>query len=207
MKSFFLSILCVLLISSCSMTSRDTSQSAVSGESRTVATPVIGSGKHMIQIFADFQCPACIHFSKTIAPIIEEYAASGKIQIEYRQYPLQMHKNAYRDAIAALCAAEQGKYVDFKKALYTLEEGKAGATVEDEDRVNTAKEAGLDGGAMQMCLATNRYEAQVKSDMTYGDSLRIQGTPTLILDGKKLDLGVFRDLDMFKKFLDKVVSE
>ncbi len=67
--------------------------------------------------------------------------------------------------MAALCAAEQGKYMEYKKALYALEEVKAGALVSDTDRVNTAKETGLDGGAMETCLASNRYEAQVASDM------------------------------------------
>lgn len=64
-------------------------------ENRTVATPTFGSGKTQVEIFADFQCPACIVFSENIGPIFEEYAASGKLVVTYRQYPLtQMHKNA-----------------------------------------------------------------------------------------------------------------
>jgi hypothetical protein len=47
-----------------------------------------------------------------------------------------MHKNAERDALAALCSSEQGKYMGYKKALYALEESKSGAKVSDEDRVN-----------------------------------------------------------------------
>jgi len=64
-------------------------------ENHTVATPTFGSGKTQVEIFADFQCPACIVFSENVGPIFEEYAASGKLTITYRQYPLtQIHKNA-----------------------------------------------------------------------------------------------------------------
>lgn len=207
MKNILFLLFLTVSLSSCTVQDNGT-KPIVATESRTVATPTFGSGKHVVELFADFQCPACINFAKTIAPIIEWYAEKGQLQIVYRQYPLNsIHKNANRDAIAALCAQEQGKYLDYKKALYALEESKAGASVSDKDRVNIAKEAGLDAAGMQACLATDRYQAQVESDVAYGDSIRVEGTPSVFLDGKKLDFTVFRDTDMFTKFLDRVVSE
>jgi protein-disulfide isomerase len=207
MKNIFFALFLVFTLSAC--TSQDTwTKPIVSSESRTVATPTFGSGKHVVELFADFQCPACINFAKTIAPIIEWYAEKWQLTIVYRQFPLNsIHKNANRDAIAALCAQEQEKYLDYKKALYALEETKAGASVSDEDRVNAAKDAGLDATWMQACLATDRYQAQVESDVAYGNSIRVEGTPSVFLDGKKLDFTVFRDTEMFTKFLDRVVSE
>lgn len=70
----------------------------------------------------DFQCGACQNFSKTMEPVFIEYAKAGKLRIEYRQYPLtHIHKNAYRDALAVLCGAEEGKFEEAKRALYDLE--------------------------------------------------------------------------------------
>ena len=43
-------------------------------ESRTVPTPSYGSGNHTIEMFADFQCPACQGFTKTLEPILKSYA-------------------------------------------------------------------------------------------------------------------------------------
>jgi len=131
------------------------------------------------------------------------------VVLEYRQYPLtSIHKNAYRDAVAALCGAEQGKYMETKKALYALEEQKSGASVGDDERVEMASSAGLDGASMKACLESDRYSAQVDADIARGDALGVQGTPTLFLDGKKLDIGVvFRDLDMGKKWLDNVLAK
>ena len=97
--------------------------------------------------------------------------------------------------------------MEYKKALYSLEEEKAGATVSDEDRITIAKSAGLDDVGIRSCLVADRYQAQVISDMAYGDNLRIEGTPTIFLDGTKLDLGIFRDTDMLTSFIDRIVKE
>jgi len=89
-----------------------------------------------------------------------------------------------------------------KKALYAFEEKQSGATTTDDDRIATAVSAGLDGASMKACLESDRYSAQVESDIARGDSLGIEWTPTVFLDGKKLDLGVvFRDFDMGKNGL------
>lgn len=146
--------------------------------------------------------------NKTIAPILESYAEKWQLQIIYRQFPLtQIHANAYRDAIAALCGAEQGKYYEYKQTLYALEEKKSGAKVSDTDRIEAGKAAGLDETKLTMCLASDAYKAQVDADIARWDAMKVSGTPTLYLDGKKLDLSVFRDLDMLTKFLDQVVAE
>jgi protein-disulfide isomerase len=118
-----------------------------------------------------------------------------------------MHKNAKRDALAALCGAEQGKYMDYKKAIYDMEDRKAGASVSDNDRVDAATKAGLDGTKVAACLASDRYMGQVESDMAKGEGMRVDSTPTVFLDGKKLDMGAFRDLTTLTAFLDRVVAE
>jgi protein-disulfide isomerase len=74
----------------------------------TIASPTYGSGKHTLTIFADFQCPACIATDKIVGPIFEEYVSKGYVMITYKQFPLtNIHKNAERDALAALCSSEQ----------------------------------------------------------------------------------------------------
>jgi protein-disulfide isomerase len=196
----------VLFLTACTNT---LSSSTVSSESKYIESPRQGSGKHELMIFADFQCPACIAFSKSAAPIFEEYANSGKLTIVYKQFPLTTyHKNAFGDAVASLCAAEQGKYLPYKKALYALEESKAGATVSDDDRINLAKTNGLDEASFTQCVKSGRYQDQVKKEIAEGDALQVSGTPTLFLDGKKLDLAVFRgDVTIMKNFLDRVTAE
>jgi protein-disulfide isomerase len=176
-------------------------------ENRTVATPTYGTWKTQVEIFADFQCPACIAANDTIMPIFEEYAASGKLMITFRQFPLtSIHKNAKWDAIAALCSAEQGKYMDYKKGLYAMEKAKAGKTTTDADRVALAKSTGLDEMKFASCLASQAYVKQVESDMSLGDAKWVNGTPTIYLDGIKIDMSLFRDLNGFRTFLESRIK-
>lgn len=97
------------LLASCSnsdLLSRDPS----SFLDKKIESPFFGnkSAKVQMTVFTDFQCPACIQFDEVIAgPLFEQYADTGKIGLEYRMYPLSIHKNAPEDALAALCAESQ----------------------------------------------------------------------------------------------------
>ncbi len=172
-----------------------------------IPSPTLGSGKHAMIIFSDFQCPACIRFSQSIALIFEEYAKSGYLTITFKQYPLTtIHKNAERDALAALCVAEQGKFLDYKKPLYALEESKSGAKVSDDERIGAAKDIGVDIDKLTQCIASDKYLGQVQSEIKEGDVLRVTGTPSIFLDGKKIDLGLFPDLATLKQVMDKLLE-
>jgi protein-disulfide isomerase len=140
--------------------------------------------------------------NETIGKILEGYAASGKLTITYRQYPLSMHKNAKGDAIAALCSAEWDKYIDYKNWLYALEKAKNGKTTTNEDRIALAKSIGLDEAKFSDCLTKRAYEKQVDSDIALGDSMGVTGTPTIYLDGIRLDMSLFQGLDGFRSFLE-----
>jgi protein-disulfide isomerase len=138
---------------------------------KSIPSPSFGSGKHTITIYADFQCPACIAFSEKLGDVFQSYADTGKTVLVYKQFPLtNIHKNAYRDAIAALCAAEQGKYLEYKHTLYALEKDKAMATVTDADRIEIARANGIDVASMTQCLSESRYAAQVDREIAEGDA-------------------------------------
>ena len=222
MRITFVIMALVFCVSACSITpssKNSPSTSAVPSQfspvdtydpnlQKIVASPAYGSGKHIITIYADFQCPACINFAKLLGPTFDAYADAGKATIVYKQFPLTtIHKNAYRDAIAWLCAAEQGKYVEAKKALYAMEEKKAGAKVSDEDRINTLVWVGIDAEFAKQCLTENRYAKQIDDEIREWNTLGINGTPTVLLDGTRLDLGiVFSDMEKGKAFLDRVMN-
>ncbi|MFZ2255884.1 MAG: thioredoxin domain-containing protein [Patescibacteria group bacterium] len=213
----------LIFLASCTIGSK-TTPSSVSGESvkslissdkyspalqKTIPSPTFGSGKRNLTIYADFQCPACIAFSDALGGAFEAYAASGKTTITYKQFPLtSIHPNAYRDAIAGLCVAEQGKYMDGKKALYNLERAKAGAKVTDAERVSALAAIGADATELTQCLSENRYAKQVDDEVVAGDAVGVSGTPTVFLDGTKMELGIiFADPVKGQAFLDRVFSE
>lgn len=104
MKKIIFVLISFFLLASCS-NSQDAQKptestsgtvNAVSSETEKLNPnpPTYGSGKHTLQIFADFQCPACQQSDALLSPIFEEYASQGKLTIQYRQYPLPFHQNA-----------------------------------------------------------------------------------------------------------------
>ena len=224
MKRYLLLILSLTLVASCTTPAQNTNTTTTSGETNTVSsgtneqnagtsvtqktipTPSYGSGTRVLSIFADFQCPACQAAERSLMPIFEEYATNGKLTIEYHQYPLtQIHRNAMGDALAALCAADQGKYMEYKKELYAMEEKKSRMNVTDQERIALAANVGLDTDAFTSCLTNKVFEGQVKADMALGDSLGVPGTPTFFLDGKRLDMSNFTDVATLRTFLDSVL--
>ena len=209
MKKYTLLLgLLVLTLSAC--TANNPSSPTSSGEVATmIDSPTYGTGKHVLEYYGDYQCPACINFVGTLLPIFEEFAESGQLTIVYKQFPLtSIHANAYRDAIAALCAHEQGEYMSYKKALYDLEKSKRGAKVSDTDRVDLAKAiSSIDSAKFAQCLADDRYATSVDRDIAEGDTKRVNATPTLILDGTKLDLSLFRDVNMLKSSLSTLLAQ
>lgn len=222
MRIFLLSFL-ILIVSACTASHPsstvtqwgDMTRSAISTDmyspalQKTIPSPTIWAGNHTMTIYADFQCPACISFSNGLYQLFDQYAESGKLIIEFKQFPLtSIHANAYRDAIAALCTAEQGKYKEGKNALYALETKKSGAKVSDADRIESLVAVGVESEALTQCLAESRYAKQVDEEVTAGAKLGISGTPTILFDGKKMDLAaIFTDEAKGRAYLDRLLAE
>jgi predicted DsbA family dithiol-disulfide isomerase len=98
--------------------------------------------------------------------------------------------------------------MSYKKALIALEKSKAGASVSDSDRVNIAKDiAGMNTDTLAQCLKDDRYKSSVDRDIAEGDAKRVNATPTLLFDGTKLDLSIFRDAAMLKDQMERILSK
>ena len=77
----------------------------------------------LIEVYEDFQCPACRIYSNDVAPLIaENHVANGEVYYVFRQYPFidDRAPGAESDqaANASLCAAEQGRFWDYHDFLF-----------------------------------------------------------------------------------------
>jgi len=145
--------------------------------SKEIESAVFGapSSKVQLTIFADYECPACIYFEKTIGEeLYENYVKTNKITVTYKNFPLPQHKNAERDALATLYALSQGKYWEFNLEMYALEDQKKGDTVTDEERIAIGKKLGLDPGEMQKSLDEGWYRNQIAKEKREGESMGLE---------------------------------
>lgn len=173
------------------------------------AVPItLGAADAPVKIveFGDFQCPACGDFSLQVRPfLVEEYVKSGQVQLTYYDFPLvSIHDKAVLAARAARCAGDQEMpatpefqgvpggadvaYWTYHDKLFE-EQGtwayKQSSVV--GDFVGYAGEVGLDEGDFEECLRSDRHAEVVSANQMLGQQLRLSGTPTVIVNNRRVD--------------------
>jgi protein-disulfide isomerase len=144
--------------------------------------PSVGPENASVQIveFSDFECPFCSRAANVVHQIREKYG--DKVRIVFRQFPLAMHPNARAAAEAALAAHSQGKFWPFHDLMFKNQQALDRPNLEKH-----AKESGLDVTAFKKSLDDKKFAAQVDADMKLGEEVSVQGTPTMFINGKRVD--------------------
>ena len=70
-----------------------------------------------IEVYEDFQCPACARFEAISGPYIEELIATKKAKVAFHMLSF-LGGESQIAANAAACSADQGKFLEFHKTLY-----------------------------------------------------------------------------------------
>lgn len=149
----------------------------LTGDSATV--PMLGSStaKYALIEFMDYQCPYCLrHARQTLPKIKSRYIDTGQLRYAVRDYPLSFHAEAKNAAIAAKCAAKQGKFWEMHDALINNAK-QLGQTLYNSQSATL----GMDIQQYSQCLSSPEAREQVDRDMAYGNSLGVRGTPRFYL--------------------------
>ncbi len=126
--------------------------------------------------FSDFQCPFCKRAQPVIKQLRERYPT--QVSWRFKDLPLNsIHPAAQAAAEAARCAGEQGKFWEYRDALF-----EAGQITEDMHK-GLAESLGLDSAPFQECLQSNKYSEAVQADSLEAQKLGISGTPTFVVNG------------------------
>ena len=133
-----------------------------------------------IEVFSDFECPACKALHEQILPLVfKDYAIPGKVYLVSREYPLAMHQFSREAANYATAAARFGKYQDVADALFKNQlvwevNGKVWDTVAG---VLTPAEA----KKVQLLAKDPSVLSEVQRDVDAGKAAGINQTPTMIV--------------------------
>lgn len=130
--------------------------------------------------YSEFQCPFCSRVLPDVKKILAEY--KGRIRWIVRDFPLSFHDRAKPAAIAAKCAAAQGKYWQMYSILFDNQRNLA-----DTDLKSYADKIGLDKGKYDKCVAApGAIEAQIENNFQTGSALGVSGTPAFFINGRRL---------------------
>lgn len=145
-----------------------------------------------IEVFEDFQCPACRSFTETIEPlIIEHLIKPGKVNYTFHHYPFldgDTAKNGGESdqaANAAMCANEQGKFWDMNAIMFANWNGENQGNLNNVRLEAMAESIGLDMNTFNDCFDANKYEDEIQADFDHGLELGVGGTPSVFVNGKK----------------------
>lgn len=156
--------------------------------------PVLGDKKAKVTLidFTDYECPFCKrYYDETFSQIKKDYIDTGKIKYVVRDLPLSFHANAHKEAQAAECAREQGgdeAYFKYHDEIFKRTTSNGTGLALDKLSV-IANDLGLDGAALQTCLDSDKYKAEVDKDLADASAVGASGTPTFFI-GKSTSDGV-----------------
>jgi protein-disulfide isomerase len=130
--------------------------------------------------FSDFQCPFCRISAERLANLRAEFPTT--VAVVYRHFPLKSHLHAAAAAVAAECAGEQGKFWEMHGVLFGRQ-----AELGEISWLDLADQAGIsDLSLFRSCLDEQSGIAAVKRDSADGERLGVRGTPTLLVNGRRI---------------------
>ncbi len=144
--------------------------------------------KVVVVEFSDLQCPACSYNARVMKRLADEFG--GKILVVYRNYPLdsscnssvasQMHPEACRLAVLARCAGQYGKFWPYHDLVF-----ERSRDISKENTSKWALEVGLTSSQIEACLSNESLLEKIKDDVTLGNKIGVDGTPTIFINGRK----------------------
>jgi len=144
--------------------------------------------------FSDFQCPFCRRIQPTLAELQEKYG--DKLRWSFKDLPLlSIHPEAQKSAEAARCAADQGKFWEYRTKMF--EAGGLSRRLYDE----TARELGLDETAFKECLDSDKHFEAVRADLAEAERLGLNGTPAFLINGVLISGA--QPLESFTRVIDR----
>lgn len=160
------------------------------------------SAKPQIDVWEDFQCPACKNFEGANGATVHTLATSGKARVVFHTLSFLGAESVIL-ANAGACAADEGKFLQFHDYLYQNQKPENSAYW-GLNRVTAAGvAAGLPKKSFTECVKSGKFAKWVENIAADGAKANINQTPTVLINGKEIDRnsGAYIDSSLFNKAL------
>jgi protein-disulfide isomerase len=138
-------------------------------------------------VFGDFECPYCKAEASTLRQQVPA-AFPGKVRVYFMDFPLDsIHPWARPASIAGRCVLRQSSDAFWKYHDWIYDQ----QTEISPDNFNSklmdwAGKNGVDAVQLGRCADSKATEAEVNRTQQIGQSIGVDATPTLFLNGRKL---------------------
>ena len=163
--------------------------------------------------YDDFECPYCSRMHQALFPeILKEYG--DKVLFIYKDFPLaEIHPWAIHAAVNASCLAAQNNdafwdYADYlhanRKEVDAAQGADGRARVLDKLAMDQGQKHNLDAAKLASCVKAQKEDA-VRASMKEADGLGVSATPTMFINGQKIDGAV--PLGELRAALDRALKD
>lgn len=177
--------------------------------------PTLGSPDAKVKLveFGDFKCPTCAWFSKTMLSQLkaDSYIDNGDVSFSYQNWTI-IYEDSITAALAGLAIYHQNneefwKFYDYMYENQQPEEFQVWAT--PDYLVNAARAAGLniDFDLLRKDIEEQTYIDELNRQNALARSLNLSGTPTLFLNGERLDWETTSNYEKLKAAIEKALKE
>ncbi len=144
----------------------------------------------VIQLYSDFQCPACKLFvTGQLERLTREFVVPGTLRIEARDIAFLgrgQPDESLELAVGAACAAEQDRYWSFHDFVFWNQGRENRGDHDAEYLARVADASGVERVAWDACLARTDVRQAIRSATSAAMAAGISSTPTLIVNGQAI---------------------
>lgn len=135
--------------------------------------------------FGDYQCSPCGALHPTLKKLKQELGSN--LDFVFRNLPLTtIHKNALAAAQAAEAARVQNRFWEMHDLLYENQDLWKDDINPRAIFVKFAGDLGLDTGRFLRDMNDKQVQMRIEADQDAAAQLGINGTPTILIDGRQL---------------------
>jgi protein-disulfide isomerase len=158
-------------------------------------------------VASDFQCPFCKTWhAETYPVLVRDYVRTGKIRMAYLNYPLNVHKNAWPAAEAAMCASVQGMFWEMHDAIFANQDRWSvmpnATPLFDSLAVN---KFALNGDEWRSCMSSHATAALVQADFERLRTAGVESTPSFFIGDRGISGA--QPTDVFRAAIEQALAK
>lgn len=143
--------------------------------------PTRGGGGLTVTVFEDMMCPRCRDFTQNVYPRLnEDYIETGKITLQFRDYPITVNDQSYPAAYAGRYIQQNVGQDEFWAYLKRIYEAQPDIN-STQGVLDVAAESGVRRAEVEDAISRDLYYPVVNGNRQYASENGVTATPTLFL--------------------------
>jgi len=145
------------------------------------------NAKPTIDVYVDYQCPACRAFEIINGGYLNEVIAQNKAKVVFHPMTF-IGPESILAANAAACAADENEFMAMNLALFQDQSAEENSGKWQGDALlNIGKSIGINSAKFETCIKDGSYVNWTGNVATATAKADVNGTPTIFVNGKELD--------------------